>query len=79
MKDLCDSNIKPYYKLVSIDHMRDYSINNYLDFNLSYKLIIDHILVDYKDKQINKTNLHKLNNRSNYKGMRHGTINVVIV
>jgi hypothetical protein len=43
--------------LVSIDYMRGYSINNYLDFNLSYKLIIDHILVDYKDKQINKTNL----------------------
>jgi hypothetical protein len=56
MKDLRDSNIKPYYKLVNIYYMRGYSINNYLDFNLSYKLIIDHILVDYKDKQINKTN-----------------------
>jgi hypothetical protein len=47
--------------LVSIDYMIGYSINNYLDFNLSYKLIIDHILVDYKDKHINKTNRHKLN------------------
>jgi hypothetical protein len=41
--------------------MREYSINNYLNFNLSYKLIIDLILVDYNDKQINKTNQHKLN------------------
>jgi hypothetical protein len=41
--------------------MREYSINNYLNFNLSYKLIIDHILVVYNDKQINKTNQHKLN------------------
>jgi hypothetical protein len=47
--------------LVSINHMRGYSINNYLNFNLSYKLTIDHILVDYNDKQINKTNQHKLN------------------
>jgi hypothetical protein len=78
MKDLRDSNIKPYYKLVNIYYMRGYSINNYLDFNLSYKLIIDHILVYYKDKQINKTNRHKLNKSSNYKGMRHGIINVVI-
>jgi hypothetical protein len=41
--------------------MRGYSINNYLNFNLSYKLTIDHILVDYNDKQIGKTNQHKLN------------------
>jgi hypothetical protein len=41
--------------------MRDYSINNYLNFNLSYKLIIDHILVDYNAKQINKSNQHELN------------------
>jgi hypothetical protein len=61
MDTLCDSNIKLYYKLVSIDHMRDYSINNYLNFNLSYKLTIDHILVDYNDKQFNQTNQHKLN------------------
>jgi hypothetical protein len=33
MEDLRDSNIKLYYKLVSIDHM-----HNYLNFNLSYKL-----------------------------------------
>jgi hypothetical protein len=38
--------------------MRGYSINNYLNFNLSYKLTIDHILVDYIDKQFNQ---HKLN------------------
>jgi hypothetical protein len=36
--------------------MRDYSINNYLNFNLSYELTIDHILVYYNDKQFNKTN-----------------------
>jgi hypothetical protein len=41
--------------------MRGYSINNYLNFNLSYKLTINYILVDYNDKQINKTNQHKLN------------------
>jgi hypothetical protein len=41
--------------------MRNYSINNYLNFNLSYKLSIDLILVDYNDEQINKTNQHKLN------------------
>jgi hypothetical protein len=45
----------------SINHMRGYSINNYLHFNLSYILIIDHILIDYDNKQINKTNQHKLN------------------
>jgi hypothetical protein len=44
MEDLRDSNIKLYYKLVSIDHMRDYSINNYLNFNLSYYLIKDHLV-----------------------------------
>jgi hypothetical protein len=41
--------------------MRSYSVNNYLNFNLSYKLTIDNILVDYNDKQINKTIQHKLN------------------
>jgi hypothetical protein len=41
--------------------MRGYSINNYLNFNLSYKLTINYILVDYIDNQINKTNQHKLN------------------
>jgi hypothetical protein len=30
--------------------MRGYSINNYLNFNLSYELTIDYILVDYNDK-----------------------------
>jgi hypothetical protein len=40
--------------------MRGYSINNYLNFNLSYELTIDHLLVDYNNKQINKTNQHKL-------------------
>jgi predicted metalloenzyme YecM len=56
--------------------MRGYSIYNYLDFNLSYNLIIDHILVDYKDKQINKTNQRELNKY--LKRMRHAIINVVI-
>jgi hypothetical protein len=41
--------------------MRDYSINNYLNFNLSYELTTDHILEYYNDKQFNKTNQHKLN------------------
>ena len=40
--------------------MREYSINNYLTFNLSYKLTIKYILVD-NDEHINKTNQHKLN------------------
>jgi hypothetical protein len=30
-------------------------------FNLSHKLTRNYILVDYNDKQINKTNQHKLN------------------
>jgi hypothetical protein len=30
--------------------MRDYSINNYVKFKLSYKLTIDHILIAYNDK-----------------------------
>jgi hypothetical protein len=47
--------------LVSINHMSGYSIYNYLNFNLSHKLTIDHILVDYNDKQFNQTNQHKLN------------------
>jgi hypothetical protein len=50
IEDFCDSNVKLYYKLVNINHIRDYSINNYLNFNLSYKLTIDHILVVYNDK-----------------------------
>jgi hypothetical protein len=41
--------------------MSDYSINTYLNFNLSYKLTIDLIPVGYNDKQINKTNQHTLN------------------
>jgi hypothetical protein len=41
--------------------MRGYSMNNYLNFNLRYKLTLDHILVDYNDKQINKTKQHKVN------------------
>jgi hypothetical protein len=56
--------------------MRGYSINNYLNFNLSYELTMNHILVDYNDKQINKTKQHKLN--KDLKRMRHGTIKVVI-
>jgi hypothetical protein len=30
--------------------MREYSIIKYLNFNLSHKLTIYHILVDYNDK-----------------------------
>jgi hypothetical protein len=41
--------------------MRGYSLNNYLNFNLSYKLNIDQILVDYNNKQFNYTNQHKSN------------------
>jgi hypothetical protein len=47
--------------LVNINHMRGYSLNNYLNFNLSYKLNIDQILVDYNNKQFNYTNQHKSN------------------
>jgi hypothetical protein len=50
MGDLRDLNIKLYYNLVSTYHMRDYSINNYLNFNLNYKWTLYHILVDYNDK-----------------------------
>jgi hypothetical protein len=28
IEDLCDWNVKLYYKLVSINHMREYLINN---------------------------------------------------
>ena len=41
--------------------MRGYSINHYLHFNLSHKLTIDHILVDYNAKQISKSNQPELN------------------
>jgi hypothetical protein len=41
--------------------MREYYMINYFNFNLNYKLTIDHILVDYNDRQFNKTNQHKLN------------------
>jgi hypothetical protein len=41
--------------------MREYLINNLTHFDLSYKLTINYILVDYNDKEINKTNQHKLN------------------
>jgi hypothetical protein len=44
MEDLRDSNIILYYKLVSIDHMRDYFINNYLNFNISHYLIKDYLV-----------------------------------
>jgi hypothetical protein len=40
--------------------MRSYSINNYLNFNLSYEFTINYILVD-NDEHINKTIQHKLN------------------
>jgi hypothetical protein len=35
--------------------MRDYFINNYLNFNLIYKFNINYIFVD-NDEHINKTN-----------------------
>jgi hypothetical protein len=63
--------------LVSINNIRGYSINNYLNFNLSYKLTIDHILADYNDKQFSETNQHKLNKDLIIK-KRHGIINVFI-
>jgi hypothetical protein len=47
--------------LVNINHMRGYPINNYLNFSLSYKLTIAHILVVDNDKQFNQTNQHQLN------------------
>jgi hypothetical protein len=53
-------NVKLYYKLVNINHIKGYSINNYLNFNLSYKLTIDDILVVHNDKQFNQTNQHQL-------------------
>jgi hypothetical protein len=59
MEDLCDLNIKLYYKLVNINHMRGYSINNYLNFNLSYEFTINYILVD-NDEHINNTNQYEL-------------------
>jgi hypothetical protein len=49
------------YNLVNINYTRGYYINNYLKFNISYELTIDHLLVDYNDKQINKSNQHRLN------------------
>jgi hypothetical protein len=36
-------------------------MREYLNFNLSYKVTIDYILVDYNDKWFKKTNQHKLN------------------
>jgi hypothetical protein len=39
--------------------MRGYSINNYLNYNLSYKFTINYILVD-NDEHINQTNQHEL-------------------
>jgi hypothetical protein len=39
--------------------MSGYSVNNYLNLNISYKVTIDHILVLYK--QFNQTNQHQLN------------------
>ena len=64
--------------MVNINHIRGYSINNYLNFNLSYKFTINYILVD-NDEHINKTNQHKLNKDLNQEIMRHGIINVVTI
>jgi hypothetical protein len=47
MEDLCDLNIKLYYQLISVNHIRDYSINNYLNFNLSHYLIKDYLFKLY--------------------------------
>jgi hypothetical protein len=41
--------------------MRGYSINDYPNFNLSYKVTSDYVLVDYNDNQFNQTNQHRLN------------------
>jgi hypothetical protein len=41
--------------------MGEYSINNYLNINLSYTLTTYFILVGYNGKQFNKTNQHTLN------------------
>jgi hypothetical protein len=45
MGDLCDFDIKLYYKLISIHHMKEYFINNCLNLNLNYNLTRDHILI----------------------------------
>jgi hypothetical protein len=47
--------------LVRTSHMGEYSINNYLNINLSYKLTTYLILVGYNGKQFNKTNQPTLN------------------
>jgi hypothetical protein len=47
MGGLRDLIIKLYHKLISTHHMRDYSINNYLNFNPSYYLINDHLVKLY--------------------------------
>jgi hypothetical protein len=44
---LRDLIIKLYHKLISTHHMRDYSINNYLNFNPSHYLIKDHLIKLY--------------------------------
>jgi hypothetical protein len=48
------------YKLVNINHIKGYYINNCLNFNLNYKLTINYILID-NGEHINKTDHHKLN------------------
>jgi hypothetical protein len=63
--------------LVNINHIRGYYINDYHNLNISYKSTINHILVDYNDKHLNKTNQHKL--IKDLKIMEHGIINVVTV
>jgi hypothetical protein len=45
MVDLCGLNIRLYYKLVSVYHVRGYSKNNKFNLNLNYNLTRDHILI----------------------------------
>jgi hypothetical protein len=61
--------------------MRGCSTTNYLNFNLSYNLTINYILVNY-DEHINKTNQHKLskdlviNNETWYKKCCYCIVNI---
>jgi hypothetical protein len=45
MEDLRNLNIKLYYKLISIQHMREYSIGNEHNFSFNYILTRDHLLI----------------------------------
>jgi hypothetical protein len=45
MEDKCDLNIKLYYKLVNIHHMRKYTPNSQVNFNPDNNLFRNHIIV----------------------------------